>query len=58
MLVARCRRFAAPSRYATAAVCGLLLLAVGLVFAQTIRHEFINIDDGAYVSENPQVCAG
>ncbi len=49
---------AAPSRYATAAVCGLLLLAVGLVFAQTIRHEFINIDDGAYVSENPQVLRG
>ncbi len=37
------------------AVCGGLLLAVGLVFGQTVRHEFVNLDDGQYVSENPHV---
>jgi tetratricopeptide (TPR) repeat protein len=40
------------------AVCGLLLLAVGLVFAQTVRHAFVNIDDGVYVSENPHISHG
>ena len=41
------------SRYKTWAVCGFLLLAVGLVFGQTVCHEFINLDDGEYVSEEP-----
>ena len=27
------------------AICGFLLLAVGLVFGQTVRHDFIGIDD-------------
>ena len=41
------------------AVCGLLLLAVGLVFGQTVRHEFVNFDDDWYVYENnPQVAHG
>ena len=39
-------------------VCALLLLAVGLVFGQTIRHEFVNYDDGPYVVDNPQVTRG
>ena len=39
-------------------VCGLLLLAVGLVFGQTVRHEFIGFDDQGYVYENPHVTAG
>ena len=36
---------AARQRYQVLAVCGLLLLAVGLVFGQTVRHEFVNFDD-------------
>jgi tetratricopeptide (TPR) repeat protein len=39
-------------------VCGLLLLAVGAVFGQTVRHEFVNMDDGLYVSENPHISRG
>ncbi|MHB9096595.1 MAG: tetratricopeptide repeat protein [Syntrophales bacterium] len=41
-----------------AAVCGFLLLAVALVFGQTIGHEFVNYDDNQYVFENPVVQKG
>ncbi len=34
---------------------GLLLLAVGLVFGQTVHFEFVNFDDGEYVYQNPLV---
>ena len=40
------------------AVCGFLLLAVGLVFGQTVRHEFIGYDDHEFVYENPYVTPG
>ena len=40
------------------AVCGLLALAVGLVFAQTYRFEFIEIDDDEFVYANPHVNTG
>ena len=40
------------------AVGGLLLLAVALVFGQTVGHEFVNLDDGEYVSENPHLSQG
>ena len=40
------------------AVCGFLLLAVGLVFGQTVRHEFIGFDDNGFVYENPHVTPG
>ena len=40
------------------AVCLLLLLAMGLVFGQTVNHEFINLDDDVCVSENPWVSDG
>ena len=43
---------------AIATVCGLLLLAVLLVFGQTARHAFVNYDDGQYVYENPRVTSG
>ena len=46
------------NRYQAVAVCGFLLLAVVLVFGQTLRHEFVNYDDGDYVSENPLVSHG
>lgn len=40
------------------AVCGLLLLVVGLVFGQTVHHEFINLDDNVNVYLNPHVTGG
>jgi tetratricopeptide (TPR) repeat protein len=40
------------------AVCGLLLLAVGLVFGQTVHHDFIGCDDETFVSQNPHVTSG
>ena len=45
-------------RYVAAAVCVFLLLAVALVFGQTVRHEFIAYDDYDYVGDNPQVARG
>ncbi len=39
-------------------VCGFVLLAIGLVFGQTIRHEFINFDDDVYVYHNPSLAGG
>ena len=39
-------------------VCGLLLLAVAVVYGQTLRHDFVLLDDGVFVYENPQVLAG
>jgi protein O-mannosyl-transferase len=48
----------ASNPYATAAVCGLLLLAIGLVFGQTLRHAFVNVDDDKYVYENRNVSGG
>ena len=35
-----------------------LLLAVGLVFGQMLRHEFVNFDDAPFVYENPRVTGG
>jgi tetratricopeptide (TPR) repeat protein len=45
-------------RRLVAAVCGLLMLAVFLVFAQTARHDFVNIDDEDYVTGNRYVRGG
>jgi tetratricopeptide (TPR) repeat protein len=47
-----------PSSPVVRAVCISLLLAVALVFGQTIRHGFINFDDDRFVYENPQVTSG
>ncbi len=44
--------------YSRLAVCGLLLLAVIVVYGQTARHDFVNFDDDDYVYENPHVRAG
>ena len=54
MNIPLCQRPATP----VLAVCGFLLLAVLLVFGQTVRHEFVNFDDDEYVYENPQVSRG
>ncbi len=51
-------RFWTHNTYTVAALCGFLLLAVALVFGQTIRHEFVNFDDDPYVYENPVVQKG
>ena len=40
------------------AVCGLLLLAVGLVFGQTVGHDFLGYDDDGFVFNNPHVTPG
>jgi tetratricopeptide (TPR) repeat protein len=47
-----------PSSPVVRAVCVFLLVAVALVFGQTIRHEFVNFDDDRFVYENPQVTSG
>jgi hypothetical protein len=49
-----------PSRdsFTVLAVCGLLVVAVCLVFSQTLCHEFVNFDDPDYVTENRTVAAG
>jgi len=46
------------NKYTVAAVCGFLLLAVTLVFGQTVGHKFVNLDDNAYIYENPQITQG
>ncbi len=40
------------------AVCGLLLLAVAVVFGQTVSHDFVNFDDDDYVYDNPHIRGG
>ena len=44
--------------YLAIAVCGFLLLAIALVYGQTVRHEFVNFDDDEYIYENPKVAQG
>jgi tetratricopeptide (TPR) repeat protein len=46
------------SKNSVLVVCILLVLAVFLVFGQTLRHEFVNYDDDQYFYSNPQVRAG
>ena len=48
----------AASRYTVWAVCGFLLLAVALVFGQTVRYDFVNFDDTEYVYDNPDLAHG
>src|SRR6266487_2540392 len=40
------------------AICGVLVGITWLVFAQTIRHQFVTYDDPQYVYANPEVSAG
>ena len=39
-------------------VCCILVAATLLVFGQTLRHDFVNFDDGQFVYENPRVTGG
>ena len=44
--------------YAAWAVCGFLVLAVAMVFGQTINYDFVNYDDDIDVYENPAIRHG
>ena len=45
-------------RAAVVLMCGVLALAVWLVFGQTLHHGFVNYDDNEYVYDNPAVVPG
>lgn len=47
-----------PSRTTFVAIPIALIALVWCVFGQTLRHEFINYDDPAYVYENPAITGG
>jgi len=50
---------AQPSaRWPSLAICLFLALAVWIVFGQTLRHEFVNIDDNQSVYEHPIITQG
>ena len=46
------------NRHLAAAICGLLLLTVAVVFGRTAQYEFVNYDDDKYVYENLHVAHG
>src|SRR5437868_6248156 len=48
----------APDRWMIFAVCLGLAMLTWVVFGQTLRHEFINLDDNDYVYENFNVARG
>lgn len=39
-------------RFTVPAICLVLIAALGITYGQTLRHEFINLDDGDYVYQN------
>jgi tetratricopeptide (TPR) repeat protein len=45
-------------RWMVLGVCIFLAAITWLVFGQTLRHQFVNFDDGEYVFKNPQVARG
>ena len=45
-------------RWPTLGICGLLLLAIALVFCQTVGFEFVNWDDNDGIFENPRITGG
>ena len=49
---------ARPPAWAVWAVCGLLVLAVALVFGQSLGHEFNWYDEDGFVHQNPHVTPG
>ena len=51
-------RSAILERFAPVVVCLLLAAIVLIVFGQTLRHEFVNYDDGQYVYGNPRIVSG
>ena len=55
---AACPEAGPRNPYTVLVVCSLLLLAVALVFGQTLRFDFVNYDDNDYVYGNPHVAHG
>ncbi len=47
-----------PHRRRTLAIGLALVLAIGAIYGQVRHHSFVNIDDQAYVYENPYVLQG
>jgi tetratricopeptide (TPR) repeat protein len=47
-----------PSRLAHFALCGAIVVLIGIVFGQTLSYDFVNYDDKTYVYGNPLVSAG
>ncbi|PZR73182.1 MAG: hypothetical protein DLM73_11325 [Chthoniobacterales bacterium] len=45
-------------RWIVLGVCIFMAAMVWFVFGQTLHHQFVNLDDGAYVYKNPQVSRG
>ena len=45
-------------RWLVVGVCLFLAVITFVVFGQTLRHEFVNYDDGRYVADNPAVLGG
>ncbi len=52
------REQSAAAWWREAGVCLLLAVIVGLVFGQTLHHDFVNYDDDLYVYENQHVADG
>src|SRR5262249_7795704 len=46
------------SGYARLILCGVIVILTWTVFGQTLNHDFINLDDPFYVSENPNIQNG
>ena len=53
-----CRVLGSWKRWQAFSVCVFLLLAIALVFGQTVHQEFVNLDDNVGVSENSWVTQG
>ncbi len=47
-----------PDGWRAAAVCAGLVVGVGLVYGQTLRHGFVHFDDHLFVSNEPHVSGG
>lgn len=52
------RHIVRNDRWMVVGVCLFLAAITWLVFGQTLRHQFVNLDDGAYVLKNAQVARG
>jgi tetratricopeptide (TPR) repeat protein len=50
--------FSPVSRRRVAVICAALFVVVTAVFLPAIRNDFVNLDDGAYVTSNPAVQGG
>ncbi len=49
---------ARPQKGIAAGACAVLVLACIAIYGQTLSHEFINLDDDLYVTDNPHVQSG